>query len=273
VAVLIVLLWRFRARIGRGPLAATLLFLAMLAPALGFVDFYPMRYSFVADHFQYLASLPALALAAAAGARFVLRPPDRLRPGGVAATSAVLLALAVLTWRQCGIYADEETLWRDTVAKTPTAAIAHNNLGGIFLERGETDAARRHFEAALAADARFPESHVNLGVVLDRAGRRDEAIEHYRRALALDPAFADAHNNLGIALGGAGDLEGAIASFRRALAHRREFPNALYNLGVALVRAGRPREALDALERAARLAPDDADVRRALVAARAASGA
>ncbi|HET9800847.1 MAG TPA: hypothetical protein VFP82_04100, partial [Chthoniobacterales bacterium] len=39
----------------RGPLAATLIFLGLLFPALGFINVYPFLYSFVADHFQYLA--------------------------------------------------------------------------------------------------------------------------------------------------------------------------------------------------------------------------
>src|SRR5207245_5163521 len=59
--------WRLRDRIGRGPLAAVLYFAITLAPALGFVDVYPFRYSFVADHFQYLSSLGPIALLVALG--------------------------------------------------------------------------------------------------------------------------------------------------------------------------------------------------------------
>ena len=49
-------------RIGRGPLVAALVFIAGLSPALGFFDVYPMRFSFVADHFAYMASVPLIAL-------------------------------------------------------------------------------------------------------------------------------------------------------------------------------------------------------------------
>ena len=57
-AVLLVLaaLWRWRAQ-ARGPLAGALFFTGTLFPALGFVNVFPFIYSFVADHFQYLASL------------------------------------------------------------------------------------------------------------------------------------------------------------------------------------------------------------------------
>ena len=62
---LVMILWSLRGRIGRGPLVAVLFFAGTLLPALGFANVYPMRYSFVADHFQYLASVGLIVLAAA----------------------------------------------------------------------------------------------------------------------------------------------------------------------------------------------------------------
>ena len=52
--------WWWR-RQSRAPLAVMLLFVGTLTPALGFVDVFPFRYSYVADHFQYLASAPVIA--------------------------------------------------------------------------------------------------------------------------------------------------------------------------------------------------------------------
>ena len=58
-----------------------LIFGGVLVPALGFVDVYPMRFSFVADHFQYHASIALLALVAAIAAdvyaRLSCASPDR----------------------------------------------------------------------------------------------------------------------------------------------------------------------------------------------------
>ena len=48
----------------REPLAALLFFVITLFPALGFFNVYPFLYSFVADHFQYLAGIGPIALAA-----------------------------------------------------------------------------------------------------------------------------------------------------------------------------------------------------------------
>jgi len=54
-----------RRYLGRGPEVAALFFAATLSPMLGFIMLYTFRYSFVADHYQYLASIGPLALAAA----------------------------------------------------------------------------------------------------------------------------------------------------------------------------------------------------------------
>jgi hypothetical protein len=69
-AALLVLvgLWMARSRIGRGPLAAALIFAGVLAPALGFINVYPFRFSFVSDHYQYHANIALIALAAAGAA-------------------------------------------------------------------------------------------------------------------------------------------------------------------------------------------------------------
>src|SRR5205085_235931 len=57
VVAVIAALWSLRHRIGRGPLVAVLFFIGTMFPALGFISFFPMRYSLVADHFQYLAEI------------------------------------------------------------------------------------------------------------------------------------------------------------------------------------------------------------------------
>ena len=44
-------------RWSRAPLAGVLVYIALLAPSLGFANIYFFLYSFVADHWQYLACL------------------------------------------------------------------------------------------------------------------------------------------------------------------------------------------------------------------------
>ncbi len=107
---------------------AVLFFAVTLGPALGFVDFFPMRFSFVADHFQYHASVGLIVLAVAVEAHAVERA--RRRQAGLVAATVVLAALATLTWRQGHVYKDPETLYRDTLAKNPDSSMVHNSTSG-----------------------------------------------------------------------------------------------------------------------------------------------
>ncbi|MCP4901658.1 MAG: O-GlcNAc transferase, partial [bacterium] len=79
VTAVLLTLWGLRNRLGRGPLVAVLFFIGTLFPALDFFDVYPMRYSFVADHFQYLASIGIIALVIGGAARLLSQAPRRLR--------------------------------------------------------------------------------------------------------------------------------------------------------------------------------------------------
>jgi Flp pilus assembly protein TadD len=258
-ALLLLALGLLRDRIGRGPLAAMLFFGLTLGPALGFVNVYPFRFSYVADHFQYLASLGPIALAAALLARLDRRVLLGLVP-------ALLVALSAITWGQERAYKDEETLWRNTLATDARVFIAQNNLGGILMERGQLDEAEAYFLRAIEIEPSYPEAYDNLGILLDRRGRIDEAIERYRQALRLDPRYSYSHNNLGIGLAEQGRLDDAMASFREAIRLKPDFARAHFNLGVALARKGDRDGALEALREASRIDPGDPDIRKALAA-------
>jgi tetratricopeptide (TPR) repeat protein len=176
------LLWRARGRWGRGPLAAAAVYAIALGPVSGFFNVYPMRFSFVADHFAYHASLAPIALAgaglAALGRWLAPRPGAAVRAGSVA---VLLAALGALTWSRCGAFRDEETLWRDTLAKNPAAFLAQNNLGVLLAARGERAAARERYAAAMRLKPDWAEPYYNLGVVLDEDGDVAGAEAQYQR--------------------------------------------------------------------------------------------
>src|SRR5262249_40695761 len=128
--IVLALVIALRNRIGRGVTAAVLIFVGVLVPALGFFDFYPMRYSYVADHFQYLAAPALIALIVAAIAR-LLRAlgPAVQKGGGYVLAGLVLIACLALSIRQAQIYASPLDLWRDTAAKNPDSWMVRNNFG------------------------------------------------------------------------------------------------------------------------------------------------
>ncbi len=173
----------------------------------------------------------------------------------------LLFGLAILTWRQCGMYANEETLWRATLTTNPHCVIAHNNLGELLLRRGQADEAIAHFQEALDSDPDDVDVHNNLGNALLQKGRRDEAIAHYHRALAIQPDYAKAHYNLGHALLSTARINEAMSHFQKALAIQPGFAEAHNGLGSALIQTGRGDEAITHFQKALELQPDFAEAR------------
>lgn len=312
----LVVLWLYRGRIGRVPLVAALYFAGTLAPVLGFFNVYFMRYSYVADHFQYIASIgPIVAFAALAG-KMLRRParPARRRSGPTPATlskpgvrwvipGVYLAILGTLAWNQQRAYKNAETLWRDTLAKNPSAWMAHNNLGNLLIDQGKLEEALEHLTRAVELKPDFAEAHGGKGIILARMGRLDEAIKHFRarlefrrgtpmahtnlalalarkgvadeayehftRALALDGDFIDAHQGLGILLARQGRAAEAVAHFHAVARLRSDDAEAHYNLGNMLARLGRTEEAAAAFRRTLEIAPSHVGARRALSALRA----
>src|SRR5208283_5324561 len=249
-----VALWLIRRR-SRGPLAAWLFFVGSLFPALGFFNVYPFLFSYVADHFQYLASMGPLALAAAAIAT-APGPAGRGRPFLTALCCGGLAAgLGVVTARQCPGYSDSQTLWRTTVAANPGAWMARNNLGAELMEAGRIDEAAEQIQESLALQPSNASAQTNLGKALIRLGRPAEALEHYRRALEIAPRYPTGHNELGAALLRMGRTEEAIAQFQAALEENPDYANARLNLGSAFLQTGRSAEAAAQFEAALALDP------------------
>ncbi len=248
-------LWRFRLK-SRAPLAAALFFAGSLFPALGFVNVFPFIFSFVADHFQYLASLGIFSLAAAGLVTFLARWPAWMGRG---VAVLVVFTLGVLTWGQTQIYRDNLTLFEDTLRRNPDAWMAHHNLGTILVGAGKSAEAIPHFEQTLRLRPDYAEGESNLGDALTRTGRVTEAIPHLERALRLQPRFAEAHNNLGAALMAAGRRDEGLSYFTEALKLQPGYPVAHFNLGLALASGGRPAEAVAHFQEAVRQQPNYAD--------------
>ena len=252
-ASLLAAAWAVRGR-SRAPLAALLFFGAALFPALGFVDVYPFRFSFVADHFQYLASAGPIALSCGAAAACAARRGEAFRRAGAAGGVLLVGGLALLSSRQARIYTDAETLWRATVARNPGCGLAWNNLGVLALERGDEAEAERLFFEALRQAPGYEAALNNCGYVLARKGRAGEAIGYYERALAAWPAYPDAHVNLGNALFVTGRPGEAVAHYEKALELRPDLLEPRNNLALALVATGRTAEAIRYFEEALALA-------------------
>ncbi|MFB3854117.1 MAG: tetratricopeptide repeat protein [Vicinamibacterales bacterium] len=251
--------WAARGR-SRAPLAVVAAFSTALFPVLGFFNVYPFRFSFVADHFQYLASIPVIAVFAAGMTRLLYRPSlPRILP--LAASVALLLVLASLSLRESHEYVSARTLYEATLRDNPSCWLAHVNLGkDIYDNGGNLEEAIAHFEAALRLEPGLREAHFNLGLALHRMGRLEDAIRSYQEAARIAPGIGETYWNLCTALRMAGRLHEARTVCQRAVELSPDSAHAQFAMGATLHQAGRLEEALESLLRAAQLAPGEAEV-------------
>jgi Flp pilus assembly protein TadD len=277
LAALAISLWAWRQR-SRAPLAALLIFCGALFPALGFVNVYPFVFSFVADHFQYLAGLSVFALLAS-GTMRLLERRGLTGPGGEAAAVLLVAApLALLTWRQSGEYVSSEALYRATLARNPASWLAHNNLGSALGRHGQLGDAMAHFTEALRLAPDYVDARINLGAALQRRGRLDDAIAQYREALRIAPTDPNVHVNLGDSLIKIQRPEEAIAEYSKAEALLsaghfapenqagldRRLSEAHLDLGIARANAGAIDRAVLEFREAVRLNPGSASAQNNL---------
>ncbi len=254
LAALLLVLWLQRRRIGKAPLMVALLYVGTLVPALGFVDVYPMRYSWVADHFQYLACIAPLAALAA-----VLCDCLDARVFAVICTAAIGV-LGPLTYVQAGIYRDPFTLWRDTLDKNDGAWMAHNNLAALLSTGNDPKQlaeARQHLERAISINPEHTQSYNNLAYLALAEGHPQEAIEYCERAMRVPNAeLLEVFNNYGLALYTLGRDDEAIPQFEKSIRIKNVYIPARVNLSRALLRIGRNDDAQKQLEIVFKLAPN-----------------
>src|SRR5882724_11455819 len=289
------ILWSLR-RWSRAPLAGVLVYILLLLPTLGFLNIYFFFYSFVADHWQYLACLGIITPCASG----IVLLAERLKRWQALLEPAITLVLGgvlfVLTWQQSRMYIDIETLYRTTIARNPACWMAQVNLGNILYQanripeamdlfnqamrikpavgyysvgnalllKGRTSEAIEQYKQALQINPDYAEAHHNLGSAFFLTGRTPEAIEHYKQALRIDPAFAEAHNNLGHALVQTDRAAEAIEHYKEALRITPNSADAHNNLAAALAQMGRTSEAIEQLKAALRIKPYDTDTRNNL---------
>jgi tetratricopeptide (TPR) repeat protein len=190
---LLAAIWLVKGRIGRGLFAAVLIFVVVLAPTLGFFNNRFMTYAYVADHFEYHASLAILAAAAAIGSLCFRRNAKAV---GYIFAGLLLLGLGSLTFQQTFIYHDLETLYRDTIDKNPRDTIARSNLADHFNALGNHEEAICLLRGVVRLDPNDPMAHINLGLFLLMTANPDkpqpeqleETAGYLRQGIALAQA-------------------------------------------------------------------------------------
>ena len=252
-----VALWFARSRIGRGPFVGALFFALTLSPVLGFVNFGFMRIAFVADRFQYLASIGPVAVVVAIAVHRLSRFRPRFRAGAIVVAAATLAVLGTLTWRQSEIYRDDVTFARHAVALNPRQPYGQVLLSEVLNIAG-------HYEDALVAAERAID-------LTDRDGGIDSAAAYaakgsvllsldypvraetvIRRSLALWPRGRESGRRLDLArsLARQARYKEGLEIYRRLLVDERVHDVAHLQMGRTFLESGRYEAAIESFRRA-----------------------
>jgi tetratricopeptide (TPR) repeat protein len=249
LGVLFLILWIGQRKWTLGPLLALFYFVLMLLPMLGLLNIYFMRYSLVADHWQYAASLGPIALLAATISR--VKSSIKWVLGAI-----VLLPLIILSERQSLLYRSGELLWRDTIAKNPTSWMAQMNLGHTLVDEHRFAEAEGFYRAAIALAPDLAEPYYSLASAEAQQGRFADAVVKYQKAIDINPRIASMYLDMGHSFAELKQFDRALDCYQKAVALQSNDSNLRYQLGILLEQMNRRDAAIDAYQSAVSIDPD-----------------
>lgn len=176
---------------------------------------------------EHRAYLPLAGLAIAAGAALAR---VRRRGATLALAGLAVASLTTVTHVRNRVWRDEESLWRDVVAKSPGRPRGYNDLAMALESQGRVPEAEAAYRRAIAIDGRYVYARTNLGRLLGQQGRLREAVEVLEPAARAAPGDPDVWANLGAAWIVLGDTARASAALANALAAAPDHPGARANL-------------------------------------------
>jgi tetratricopeptide (TPR) repeat protein len=273
LVVLAVLIYQ-KKRLGKWPLVALLIYLALLLPATPLFRSQWTVFSFVSDQSQYLAGTVLLTLIAAG----IVHLLDRIRlPAGAAvdretirfAVPLLLIgALGALCLMQSTLYRNERRLWMASIDYAPRSLIARGELANFYLRSGDLVRADDQFgpDVMTAINRRLalggPDAAGMIapmfarGAILGRQGRFSEAAQLYQKILQLDSQSREAETHLADAYRHRGDITKALASYADAIQRYPNDETLQDGYGSALLADGRLDDAIDRFEAAIRINPN-----------------
>jgi protein O-mannosyl-transferase len=216
-----ILLWHWRRRVPRVAAWGMGHFVATLLPVLGMIPFGYLDYSFVADHFVYLASIGFFVVVVVGLERAADGLAQRgVRSGRWLVTGFVCLVLAGsvgMIRAHIPIWHDPMTFWSYLAEANPRLDTIHNNLGNAYLRQNRMDEAAAHYRIALGLKPNSSLAHSNLGLVFESKRQYQQAIEEYLRAIDSQPSNWTAYYNLALVYAEMERFDEAIRTGERAI--------------------------------------------------------
>jgi len=132
----------------------------------------------------------------------------------------------------------------------PADASAHYNLGLIYQQRGELDAARERFEKAIAIDHEEIDAYYQLGRIARSQKRYQDAIGNFEQVVTRNPAHSlhEVWREVAATYVAAEQFEDARTALEQFLEQRPSDPEGLYLMGRAHAGLGHRREAASSMQ-------------------------
>jgi tetratricopeptide (TPR) repeat protein len=163
----------------------------------------------------------------------------------------------VQTWMRCQVWRDSDTLWTDVIRQYPGQVFdAYNNRGQYYQELGRDEEALRDFEQAFLLDPSSGHVYLQKGMILARRDHPDSALATFDRAIQLEPDLFDAWNNRGAMRIQKGDIAGALSDLDEAIRLNPRLRGAYANRGIAYNLAGDPERSIADYRLAIELEPE-----------------
>lgn len=203
-----------------------------LFPALGLINVPYMRYTLVADRWQYLASFAAALLLSELLHRIpqIVSGYGYLFPLSLSRYRQILYliptGLFILTWMHAADFSGSRTLWVAASIRNPGSVYVYNNLGVVEQGLGHLPEAEAAFRKVISIQSGEQESLVRpevnnsrfgLAMILFGNGMLREAEQELLALLKVNPTYPNAYADLGLVLQRQGRLAEASEAFLKAL--------------------------------------------------------
>ena len=164
-----------------------------------------------------------------------------------------------LDWR------NQDTLWLATAKTSPSSPQNHNNLGDLYVRRGEYQKAVEEFKKAIELKPNYADAYHNLANIYHQLGKNDLAEENYKKALEFNPFLWQSHQNLAAIFFNQGKTREALEELKKAIEIFPQNPELYVNLGIIYQKLNQKEEALKAWQKSLSLDPQNQNAKWLLI--------
>jgi Flp pilus assembly protein TadD len=235
--------------------------------------------TFIGERFLYQPSFGFCVAVVAAGNELIQKIKFKTiqqKFSMVAALIAIVVVLSGFQTRQRNTeWNNDQLLWSSDVKKVPNSALAHENIGNIFMNIGNSaatpqqqkddyDTALMQFTTAVKILPNYPITWFNLGDLYTRMGNDDEAEKAYFNCIKQDSTYAKAYDGMGTVYFDKKNYEKALPYFKKGT--QLDTTNAITygNLGACYQMLGQYETAITYYKKSLRLNPNQQSVRQNL---------